>query len=422
MHLHPEALFIIQSLILICVPYALWQFGIIKKFIPLVVVQILIGIALGPSVLGQLNPDAYHALFPKESLPILNGLAWMALILFGFSTGLHFDIKEIASRGLSFLGISISTVAVPAVIGGAVAAVMYNPAFAGPKANQTTFVLGMAIAIGVTALPVLGAILSEMGLMKKEVGKKTLGYATMNDLLLWLLVSILIALANSGAEGGDHGSDGGMIKVLTTIGLTVLYLGVMFFSVRPLMEWLADKKKFLTAHPDFKQLVFLMFAVLLSSLATELIGIHYLLGAFIFGAMLPKSITEGIHHSLETFLGVILLPFFFMLTGLKTLFKFDDMLIWQLFIVASVVASVGKILGTTIPELMIGTKLKQALQAGALMQTKGLMEVVVLNIMLTGGIISATTFSAMILMAVVTTALTKPSLMLVSALVKGKDE
>lgn len=407
MHLHPEALFIIQAFILIGVPFFLWQFKIVKKYTPLVVVQIVLGIFLGPSILGIFYPDAFHFLFPKESLPILSGLAWLALILFGFLTGLHLDLNQIRGKGKSFSIISLSTILVPAVLGMAAAQLLYHPELVGDNANTITYLLGMGIAVGVTALPVLGAILLELNIIHTDLGKKVLSYATVNDVLLWVLVSLLIALASTSENGGN-----GMVKVITTIVLTFVFVIVMYARVRPFLARLAQKK-ILTDHPDNKQLVIIFSMIFASALATELIGIHYLLGAFIFGAMFPKEITHGIHANLEKFTSVTLLPFFFMLTGLKTAFDVTSPRVWVVFGIMTVIASVGKIVGTAVPEKIFGGTWYEALRGGVLMQTKGLMEVVVLNIMLSGGIISPIAFSAMLFMAVVTTAMTKPSLIIV---------
>lgn len=401
MHLHPEALFLLQAIILIGLPYTVWKLKFLKGFFPLVVIQICIGVLLGPSVFGRLAPDAFHFLFPKESLAVINGLSWLAIVFFGFLTGLHFDVRDLKGKGASFLSISLSSVLLPIMVGTLAGWILYYffPELTGSRATQLTFALGIGISAGVTALPVLSAILLEMGLITKPLGKTVLGFATVTDGLLWVFVSVLLTLVSDGGNGYS-----GVIK---TVVLLALYMLVMLFFIRPLVLSFV-KKKIWTIDPDNVQLVMVVVLLLLSALATELIGIHYLLGAFIMGALIPKEIASALYKKKEPLVLVALLPFFFIVTGLRTNADLSNGLVWIVFGIMSAVTILGKFLSTFIPAKMFNYPTNTAMMFGGFMLCKGLMDIVVLNVLLNGDIISAICFSGMVLIAITNTTITKP--------------
>lgn len=405
MKLHAESLFIIQSIILIGLPYAIWRLHNVKKYMPLVVIQILLGILLGPSILGKFNPPLFEALFPASSLDIINGLAWIAIIFFVFMTGMHLDLNELKGKGKSFAVVSLSSIFVPliaaTVIGYYIAQAF--PEFVGSKGTNLTFAISLGIAAGITALPVLGAILIDMKLVQHPLGKTALGYATVNDGALWILVSILLTLVQGNMD---------IPSVIRTIIFSGAYIAVLVFGVRPMLLGLL-KRGLLTNEPDNGQMVLLSCVLLLSSLITDLIGIHYVMGAFAFGAIIPKEMANSIHHKVDTVISVVLLPFFFIITGLKTLFDATASQVWILFAIMTFISSSGKIFGTAIPAKKYGYSWKEALTLGGFMQCNGLMEIVVLTMMLQAGVISTIAFSGMVFMAIATTALTKPSVLLV---------
>ena len=251
-----------------------------------------------------------------------------------------------------------------------------------------------------------------MKLIDKPLGRLALGYATVNDGILWILVAILLSLTAADAHGGGFG------KVAFTILAFIAYLLIMIFAIRPLLQKLADKNKF-ASDPRHWELIGILCLVFLSALVTEAIGVHYLLGAFIFGAVMPKSAAHDIMHKIDPVMSVVLLPFFFMLTGLKTNFDILNSAIWVLFAIVLAASSIGKFAGTALPEKYIAkSSWKKSCQLGGFMQCKGLMEVIVLNMLLQGGIITSLLFSAMILMAVVTTAITKPVVLLINKIIR----
>lgn len=402
MYIQPDSLFLIQALILIGVPFLLWRVGWVQRFAPLVVIQILLGIVLGPTMFGRYFPGSYHELFPAQSLTALSGLASLGLCLLGFLTGLHFDLKIVSKKGYSFLATSFSTLLVPLILGGCLALIFYRHPYTDAGTIKWAYVLGVAIAIGVTALPVLSAILIELKLVDTDLGKRVLGYAAINDISLWILLAGLTTFASTHTTGSAHNA------ILKTVLEAVGFLVLMYVGARTFCRSLATRGS-LTATPSSTQLALVIAGILLSALATQLIGIHFIFGAFVFGAMMPKEVSHGLYSAFEEFTMVALMPFYFMLTGLKISFSFSNRDAWLLFTWATIAAMLGKIVGTAVPErLLRKASLSTALKSGVLMQTKGLMEVVVLNILLSKGIINTTVFSALVLMAVATTFFTKP--------------
>ncbi|HYD32297.1 MAG TPA: cation:proton antiporter [Azospirillaceae bacterium] len=392
-------LFLVQALILVAGPYLLWRLPRVRGVLPLVVVQILFGIALGPSMLGAFVPTVAAALFPPASLAQLQGLATLAVVFFGFLTGLHVDVAEIRGKSLSFLSISLSSLVVPTLAGVAVgfAIIAAEPAMAGPRATPMLFAAGLGICIGVTALPVLGAILRELGLLEDRLGRLALGCAAVNDALLWVMVAALL-----GVVATSHGPG---ILVQSVVGAA--WYGGLTLGVRPtLARWFARTRP----HGGLDEMgVVLVCALLLgSAIVTEAIGLHYLIGAFVAGTVIPKRLAGDILAKLEPFAVLVLLPFFFTLTGLKVDLELSSGAQFAVFAVATAATVAGKMLGTAVPARLAGETWRCSLALGALLQCKGLMEVIVLTVLLDAGILSGAAFSALVLMAVATTAATKP--------------
>ena len=402
--LSPALLFLMQALLLIAGPFLLWRLGGGRHIAPMVVVQILFGVALGPSLLGRLVPDLWGVLFAPAALAPLSGLALMAVVFFAFLTGLHLDPAEFRGRGGAFAIVALSSMLVPTLLGGALGWWLAGafPAMTGPHATPGLFAAGFGICVGVTALPVLGAILREMDLLGDRVGRLALGYAAVNDALLWLLITAVLAWST--ADGGNGGDAWAVAKVGL---LGFAYVGATILVVRPLLDRLLER-----VAPDGRMgdtaVVVTCAALLASAAVTELIGLHYILGAFIAGSAMPRRYAAAILDRLEHFATLILLPFFFTLTGLKVNLTLDDPAQWTVFALASLATVTGKMAGTTLPARWTGESWPDALRLGTLMPCKGLMEVIVLTVLLEAGVLSGPCFSAMVLMAVAVTALTQP--------------
>lgn len=391
------SLFLIQTALIIGLPYALWRLGPVGRLMPLAAVQMAVGIALGPSLLGWLAPEAFIRLFPPASLQSLDGLVRLAVVFFAFSIGLHFDLAHIRGQGRSFGILAVSSVAVPTLAGFAggwwlFQAVPDSPGF---FATRPLFAAAMGIAAGVTALPVLGAVVREMGLERHRVGVMALGAAAFNDAALWVAVALLLAVAQ-----GESPWAAGMAAAWAQI-----YAGIMVMAVRPLL-----RRLFARAEAEGRvspgDVVVLTVGLAASSLATEAIGLHAVIGAFVFGAVMPRTLAEAIVGSFETFVQVVLLPFFFISVGLKTRIGLDGGTATVFWVMAA--AAVPGKLVSALPAWMGGCSGREAWALGGLLTCKGLMELVVLTLLADAGLISDSTFGAMVLMALAATALTKP--------------
>lgn len=391
------SLFLIQTALIIGLPYGLWRLGMVGRLMPLAAVQMAAGIALGPSLLGWLAPELSLRLFPPASLAALDGLVRLAVVFFAFSIGLHFDLARIRGLGRCFSVVALSSVAVP-TLGGAFGGwwlFTAVPEAAGFFASRPIFAAAMGIAAGVTALPVLGAVVREMGLERHRVGVMALGAAAFNDAALWVAVALLLAVA----QGGDPWSAG------WAAAGAQLFVGFMVVVVRPMLS-----RVFAGAEASGRvspgDVVLLTIGLSLSALATDSMGLHAVIGAFVFGAVMPRSLAAAIVGSFETFVQVVLLPFFFISVGLKTRIDLGGGAM-TIFWVMSAAAVLGKLV-SALPAWMGGCTGREAWMLGGLLTCKGLMELVVLTLLADAGLISETTFGAMVLMALFATVLTKP--------------
>ena len=390
-------LFVIQALVIVAIPYGVWHFARLHGVVPCVVVQILAGIALGPSLLGRIAPDAYALLFGPGTLGAASGIASIAVLFFGFITGLHLDLEHFRNRGIGFAAVGAASVLVPSALGalGGVWIARRFPGEVGPSATATEFAIAIGICAGVTALPVLGAVLREMRLFDR-VGQWALGLAAFNDAALWILLAALLA--------GTAASSLGALQVAS---LLPLYLLAMVFLARPALRRAISLSSSGTGLSD-AALVGVVAVAIASSALTEAIGLHYIFGAFVAGAVMPDALRRPILDRLEPVTVMLMLPFFFILTGLKTTVDVGSPAFTGIFLAATSVAVIGKVAGTALPARLAGWPWREAFALGVLMQTKGLMEVIVLTILLDSAIIGANAFSALVLMAVVSTAIVMP--------------
>ncbi|CUW40495.1 putative cation/H+ antiporter [Magnetospirillum sp. XM-1] len=391
------SLFLIQTALIIGLPYALWRLGLVGRLMPLAAVQMAAGIALGPSLLGWLAPELSMRLFPPASLAALDGLVRLAVVFFAFSIGLHFDLAQIRGQGRCFSVVALSSVAIPTLAGvfGGWWLFAAVPDSSGFFASRPVFAAAMGIAAGVTALPVLGAVVREMGLERHKVGVMALGAAAFNDAALWVAVALLLAVA----QGNDPWSAG------WAAAGAQLFVGFMVVVVRPLLSRVfAGVEACGKVSPG--DVVLLTMGLSASALATESMGLHAVIGAFVFGAVMPRTLAQAIVGSFETFVQVVLLPFFFISVGLKTRIDLNTGAV-TIFLVMSAAAVVGKLV-SALPAWMGGCTGREAWTLGGLLTCKGLMELVVLTLLADAGLISDTTFGAMVLMALFATMLTKP--------------
>ena len=366
---------------------------------PPVIGETLAGIMLGPSLLGRISPDAAHFLFPADVVPLIGVISQIGIILYMFLVGLRLDIGQLRGRTSVSVAVSHASIVLPLVLGAGLALWLY-PRFATRDVPFTSFALFIGVAMSVTAFPVLARILADRGMTGSELGAIALACAAVDDVTAWCLLAFLIGTVRSAP--GD---------VLTTLGLTAAFLAVMVFAVRPaarLLRMARDERGALT------QGVFLLaiLGMLISALATERIGIHALFGAFLWGTLIPRdsALAEDVAARLEDVVVVLLLPSFFAFTGMRTQIGAIDgyqLLACGLIIV---VASVGKFGGSALAAMATGVPRRSAMALGILMNTRGLMELIVLNVGLELGVLTPTLFTLLVIMAVVTTVATTPIL------------
>jgi Kef-type K+ transport system membrane component KefB len=397
----PGLIFLVQALVVIALPVALLRFSGLKGLVPLVVIQIVVGIALGPSLFGRLAPEYYQLFFNHAALSSLSGIGSIAVLVFGLITGLHLGPDIFRANGRAFSAVDAANVTVPTGLGCLAGywILARHPEELLSGISPAEFAVAVGICTGMTALPVLGAILREMDLLGHRIGHLALGIAGINDTVLWILLGVLLTAVAGQATGGAG--------VLVSLLFVPVYLVFMMRVVRPLLGSMVIARmrdKVVTE----RALALVGAVTIASALTTEAMGLHYIIGAFVTGAVLPVNLRKPILDRLQVMTVALLMPFFFTLTGLRTLILPSSSAFLEVFIVATAVAVVGIIGGTAVAARLVGEPWPLALGLGALLQTKGLMELIVLTVLLDAGIISANVFAALILMAVVSTALAMP--------------
>lgn len=369
---------------------------------PAVIGEMLAGIGLGPSLLGAVMPDMNAALFPAPSLGFLDALSQLGVLLFLFVVGLHVDTASLRRQQGTALIASHASIAAPFALGAALAHWLF-PRYAAPGVSFTTFALFLGVAMSITAFPVLARILEERRLLHTPIGALALACAAVDDVTAWVLLAAVVSLVHSG---------GALQPLLITVGGTLCFALVMFRVVGPLLD------RWATRHADTPQLPasamsLLLIVVLLAALTTDALGIHALFGAFVAGTIIPRThaLADRVARQLGDLLVVLLLPLFFAYTGLRTDFRgmaeLDALLVLAAILA---VAIVGKVGGTALAARSSGQSWSDATLLGVLMNTRGLMELVVLNVGLDLGVLSPSLFAMMVIMALVTTMMTVPAM------------
>ena len=369
---------------------------------PQVVGEMVAGIVLGPSLLGWLFPSFATALFPEESLGFLSAVSQVGVVVFMFLIGLEVDPEVLRGRGRAVVATSQAGILVPLVLGSLLGFYLY-PRLAQNGVVELHFVLFMGTAMSITAFPVLARILIDRGLMKTTVGTMALACAAVGDVAGWSILAAVVLLSRSQLVGASLG--------VTLLGV-LAFAAVLWFLVRPLLKRIADiyfRRGFLSN--DLLSLVLLL--VLGGALASEWLGVHALFGAFVVGVMVPrrKAFIDAILGRMQDMVVVLLLPVFFVLTGLKTtigLVSNPDM--WFYCALVLLVAIAGKFGGASVAARMTGLSWRESAALGVLMNTRGLLELILLNIGLEIGVITPSVFTMMVIMALVTTIMATPLL------------
>jgi len=431
--LKPPYILLIQACIIVAFPYFLWRTLQLGRWFPLGVVQIFSGVLLGPSIFGALdaaflnpvppafdptkavnacsNPQArelFNAIFGSTCYKgaVVNraagiaAVATIAVCLFGFLAGADADKELIRKSGKSVMSIGI----IGMVIGWGLAIIagyfIYHafPVARGARASEFNFSIAYGLVIAVSALPVLALILRGLDITRRRMGAVALASASVADTMMWLGLGLVVALA----LGGD------LLTALTKAFLGgALSIGFILYVASPILNRMMDKEA-----PESAVITFTALSIFVASAITGITELHPVLGAFIAGFFLPDRVREMAAHRLDQTTVFVLMPFFFLNTGLNTVFNFFDPNVWLLFLVSSFLCVFGKMVGHGIAARMTGESWPFAMSIGLLLQTKGLMGLIVIVVFLEKEVVSPLMFSAAVFMCMFSTGLTTPAMRL----------
>jgi Kef-type K+ transport system membrane component KefB len=377
-------IFLIAMLLIFSVPYLIWRLASTDYYAPLVVVQIIAGILMGPGVLGAVFPDYYRFVFNPAVIQSLNGIAWWAVMLFVMIAGIELDLFK-AWQYRRESGITAGfALGVPLIFGSAVALGMLRfEGWIGPLALDWQFVMGIGMACAVTALPILILLMEKLDILRQPLGQRILRYASLDDVAIWGVLAVILL---------DWHRVGRQIGFLMAFAIaTVLY--------RRLMERLQERDRWYVA------LIWLAAC----ALGADWAGLHFMVGAFLAGAVMDshwfnqERMDELRHHVL-----LVVMPVFFLSTGLRTNWNVGGVAVFVAAAILLAASVSGKLAGIHLAGKVLGWKAGEASIVGWLLQTKALIMIIFVNILLDKGIITSETFTAMLLMAVASTMLTVP--------------
>ena len=378
-------LFLAAMVLIFALPWAVWRLLRTDDWAPLVVVQIVMGIVLGPGLLGQAMPEFHQALFTPAVVQSLNGLAWWGVMIFVWLAGIELDLRQAwVQRRDSGITAGLA-LGVPLLLGAAAGAAMLasGSGWAGPNAQPWQFVLGLGMACAVTALPILVLFLDRLGILRQPLGQRVLRYASLDDIAIWaVLALIMLDWVRVGRQAAF-----------------ILAFALAAWAFRALMRRLPASDRWPVG------LVWLT----VCALGAEWAGLHYIVGAFLAGVVMDKDwFDEAQLDSLRHHVLLVLMPVFFLSTGLRTQWQLGGsaVVIAALALLAAAVA--GKLLGVGLAGRLLGWPKGEAMLIGWLLQTKALIMIIFANILLDKNVITADTFTALLLMAVMSTMLTIP--------------
>ncbi|HVJ15539.1 MAG TPA: cation:proton antiporter [Polyangiaceae bacterium] len=375
--------------------------GLVARYFrqPAVIGEVIAGIALGPSLLGRIAPEVSSFVLPASAAPHVGMIAQVGVILYMFLVGLELDTRAFRGRTHTSIAVSHASIVLPFTLGSALALALY-PRFSSSDISFFAFALFIGVSMSVTAFPVLTRILGDLQLKQTKLGTIAVACAAVDDVTAWCLLAFVVAMVRAEPQ-----------QALLTVVAAGAYLAFMLLAVRPLLQRFARR----TEGQGLNQNSFAVIcvALLCSALLTEAIGIHALFGAFLLGTLIPHDSRLGseLREKLSDLVIVMFLPAFFAFTGLRTqisLLQGTSDWLWCAAVVG--VASLGKFGGSAAAARLTGLGWRESMALGALMNTRGLMELIVLNMALDLGILSPKLFAIFVIMALVTTVATTPLL------------
>jgi Kef-type K+ transport system membrane component KefB len=376
--------FLVAMLIIFAVPYLIWRVGRTDYYAPLVVVQILTGILLGPGILGSIFPEYYAFVFTRDVVQSLNGIAWWAVMIFVWIAGIELDLRKAwQHRRESFVTAGFA-MAVPLLLGAIVAAILVaQPGWMGAKSYPWQFIAGVGMACAVTALPILILLMEKMEILRTALGQRILRYASLDDIAIWgVLALVLMDWARIGKQAAF---------------LALFAVAVVLY--RKLMQALAERDRW------YVSLVWLA-AV---ALGADWAGLHFMVGAFLAGAVTESEwFNQECMDLMRHHVLLLLMPVFFLSTGLRTNWEVGGPMVFGVAAILLIAAVSGKLLGVHLAGRILKWAPGEASIIGWLLQTKALIMIIFVNILLDKAIITNAMFTALLLMAVASTMLTVP--------------
>ena len=381
-------LFLLALFLIYIIPFSIWKFGRTDYFAPLVTIQILVGIAMGPGILGHFSQETYQMIFSPSVIQLLNGLAFWGVMLFVFLAGIELDLQGLKNKKGDTLIANIFAIGVPLLFGSICAIFFLKtfPGLAGPKASTWQFALGIGMASAVTALPILVLFMEKLKILRLPFGQRILRYASLGDIFLWSILGVILLDWNS-------------------LLLELLFLLTYFFAgfyVRKIIPKLKYDEKI------YASLIWLI----LCGFGADYCGMHFMVGAFLAGAFLEIDWFEK--EKIDSFrlhVLIALMPIFFLSTGLKTHWELDGYILIGLALIIFFVQLLGKFIGIKIAGSLLGWKKEESSIVAWLLQTKALIEIIFVNVLLDKEIISNQMFTVMLLMALMSTMCTIPMVM-----------
>ena len=391
----------LQLLVVTAVSYVVgWIFSHLGQ--PAVVGEMMAGVFLGPSVFGLLAPAAFQFVFATSSLGVLRLLSQIGVCLFMFTVGMEMDAAELRRKAHTAVVVSHASIIAPYFLGVLLALFLYG-GLAQPGASFTGFALFMGISMSVTAFPVLLRILQDRAMLRTSLGGTAAACAAVGDITAWGVLAFVVAIARATS----------VAAVTLSLGLVLIFVALMLFVIKPNLPSWIGQPALERPNPSKMVLAVVFSVVLASAVSTQLIGSRALFGCFLAGIVMPTAggFRDKLVVRVENLSSVLLLPVFFAFTGLRThIGLLNSAQDWLICLVIIAVATVGKLGGSALAARLTGMKWRESLELGALMNTRGLMELIALNIGYDMGILSQRIFTMLVIMALVTTVMTGPLL------------
>lgn len=377
--------FLASMALIFSLPYLVWRFFKTDNYAPLAVIQIVSGILLGPALFGKAFPEFYNAVFTSENIAVLSGLAWWGVMLFVWTAGIELDLQSAIKKKKDTGITALFALGTPLIFGSALAFILSNYAgWVGESAQRWQFVAGIGMATAVTALPILVLLMEKLGISKKELGKRTLRYASLDDILIWAVLAIIIM---------------DWERVGRQIAFIPVFAAFSYFLNKVMPKIIDSRDRWAIS----------MFWVIAAGFAADWAGLHYMVGAFLAGAVMKSEWFNS--KELETFkknVLLVLMPVFFLITGLKTNWAVSGIVVLLIAGLLFFTEFGAKVLGVSIAGKILNWDKKEALIVGVLLQTKALIEIIFCTILLDKGIITSQMFTALLIMAVFSTISTMP--------------